>query len=101
MMARLGPIPNQTGKLQTIYCKNFSFLCKYFVKHALGHALERVCLSGILVSAPWSSHVVVSVLLTIHVDWTVGSHTAVVLMKTSSVESKATRKWQYFVETLV
>jgi hypothetical protein len=27
----------------------------------------------------------------IHVDWTVGSHTAVVLMKTSSVESKATR----------
>jgi hypothetical protein len=41
------------------------------------------------------------VLLTIHVDWTVGSHTAVVLMKTSSVESKATRKWQYFVERLV
>jgi hypothetical protein len=45
--------------------------------------------------------VVVSVLLTIHVDWTVGSHTAVVLMKTSSVESKATGKWQYFVERLV
>jgi hypothetical protein len=36
-----------------------------------------------------------------NVEWTVGSHTAVVLMKTSSVESKATRKWQYFAERLV
>jgi hypothetical protein len=52
-------------------------------------------------TTPWSSQVVVSVLLTIHVDWTVSSPTAVVLMKTSSVESKATRKWQYFVERLV
>jgi hypothetical protein len=42
-----------------------------------------------------------SVKTTVTINMNIKQDTAVMLMKTSSVESKATRKWQYFVERLV